>query len=240
MTDIYEKTSAIPVVILSHRKREFLETTVAALHKYLPGAHTAVVVDDSGDAEHHRWLDDDGFSFSVVDPDRNAGYLDAMKRVWEVSRTLADEVDAEYVLLWEEDFIPTRTVPLKEMVAVMGANTRVAQMNLQRQPVYKIEKRFGFIASHEVRGYGLRSRKTEGHRWVFRRAPFTTNPGLVRREVLDIDWPTRESCDLIQGGAEPAMSRVLEKAGWAFGWYGAPNTQYVEHVGAEMKTGTGY
>jgi len=226
-----------PVIILSHRRREFLETAVASLREHAVGITDVIVVDDSGDPEHHAWLDVHGYQYSLSSPDaRHVGYLGAMQTLWETAR----ETYSDYVLLWEEDFVLTREIDTAEMAKVLDFDCALAQLNLQRQPVYRIERRLGYMQSHQRRGYDLRTGSTEDVHWVRRARPFTTNPGMIRREVLEIDWPSREEADTVAGGAEPAMSKRLERRGLHFGWLGLPNTPYTEHVGTEMKSGKGY
>lgn len=227
----------VPLVILSHRKREFIESCIDSITHYARGITDVIIVDDSGDFDHHRWLDDHGLQFTVVDPQCNAGYLAAMNRVWEVAETL----DAKHVLLWEEDFLLTKPIHTEDLCGVMLDNPDLAQLNLQRQSVYRIERRFGYMESHRRRGYGLQERtEPNGIHWVSRRRPFTTNPGLLNAEVLRTSWPSRYEADRVPGGAEPAMSQMLERMGWTFGWYGAWNTPFTQHIGTEMKTGKGY
>lgn len=234
--------TGIPVVILSHRKDRYLERTVASLRKHGRNLSDVIVVDDSGDAEHHQWLDDHGFQFSVVDAQRNAGYLEAMKVVWRAARQAADQAGTAYALLWEEDFWLSRTTDFTDLAIIMSAeeNSDLAQLNLQRQAVYRIERVRGYLESHQHRGYGLTRTSTHGMPWVRRQTPFTTNPGLIRREVLSIPWPARQVCDLVPGGAEPAMSEMLEAHGYHFGWFGKWNQRYTMHVGSDMKSGHGY
>lgn len=237
-----------PVVILSHRGKSFIERTVASLRMNSHGITDVVVVDDSGDDNHHDWLCDQGYQFSVVDPLGNAGYLNAMTRVFEVAGELADNAQVGHALLWEEDFILTRGLSIYDMVTVMESHRAdeandyraLAQLNLQRQAVYRIERQVGYMESHQRRGYRLARQRTAGLDWVSRRKPFTTNPGLIRRDVLDISWPTREEADVVLGGAEPAMSLKLEAEGWYFGWFGKWNSRHTLHVGTEKKTGVGY
>lgn len=236
-------TEGFPLVVLSHRKDRYIERTLASIRQHAHGVTDVIVVDDSGDVDHWRWLDSRGIPMVPSHSDGiNAGYLTAMDTVWRVSRNLADQSGTSFVMLWEEDFRLIRGVSLFDMAIVLGAsgNERLAHLNLQRQSVYRIERRLGYMESHQRRGYGLTRRADSGVPWVSRRTPFTTNPGLIKREVLDIEWPTREVCDTYEGGAEPAMSGVLEKAGYHFGWLGPWNTRYTTHVSAERQSGHGY
>lgn len=236
----------VPVIILSHRKREFLPRAVQSLRTFGHGITDVIVVDDSGDEEHHKWLDDHGYQYSLTGPSGYTGlgggygYLESMSKVWEVSRNAADEAGVESVLLWEEDFLATRKFSTTHMRTVLARNEGLAHLNLQRQPVYKVEKRLGYMESHNARGYGLGINADEGIPWVHRSRPFTTNPGLIRREVLDVDWPSRHLCDQVDGGAEPAMSADLETMGYYFGWLGQWNTAYTRHIGDDRKSGIGY
>lgn len=229
--------SGYPVIIVSHRRQEFLETCVDSLRQHATGITDVIVVDDSGDERHHEWLDNQGYQLSLSSPDgSNVGYLGAMQTTWETGR----ETGAEYVLLWEEDFILTKPLYLGDMVTVMENSPTLAQLNLQRQAVYSIERRLGYMQSHHRRGYDLAVRMTEDVPWISRRRPFTTNPGMIRSKVLDIDWPYRAEADLVPGGAEPAMSIRLESHGYTFGWLGRSNTPHTKHVGTLMKSGKGY
>lgn len=233
-------TEGFPLIILSHRKRRFIEQAVASLRGRAVGITDVIVVDDSGDHGHHQWLDDHGYQYTVVDPRHRAGYLRAMTQVWCTAKGLADETGSEYVMLWEEDFLLTHRVDLRQMALVMERNDGLAHLNLQRNPVYPIEKRYGYMESHNRRGYMLSRNNDDGLDWVARMTPFTTNPGLIRREVLDIDWPSREVCDNTDGGAEPAMGKAIEEENWYFGWFGKWNTPHTMHVGHARKSGTGY
>ena len=135
----------VPVVILSHRKQEFLETCLASLKEHAIGLGRTVVMDDSGDADHHAWLDDHGIDYSVVDIKKNAGYLTAMNRVWDVARRQAADAGSDYVMLWEEDFVLTERLLVDEMAILMDQDPLLAQLNLQRQPVYRVERMHGYM-----------------------------------------------------------------------------------------------
>lgn len=227
----------IPLIILSHRKREFLETALESIYANMHGVGEIVVVDDSGDAEHRRWLMRQDIEWVCSSPSmENVGYLRAMQTVWETGRTLARDAESDFVMLWEEDFVLTRKVDLASMRDIMLDRPAMAQLNLQRQPVYRVERRFGYMESHQRRGYEL----LDDGDCITRMRPFTTNPGMIRHEVLSINWPSREESDRVRGGAEPAMSLKLEADEWYFGWYGKWNTPYTKHIGTTMKTGKGY
>lgn len=225
-----------PMILLSHRKREFLETALSSLRDFCSGTDSLIIVDDSGDGEHRKSLLRDGYDVRCSSPDGSAvGYLGAMQTVWEIARQ-----QGTHVMLWEEDFVLTKPLDVRDLATLLDTHETLAQVNLQRQAVYAVERRLGYMQSHARRGYGIVRQTTAGIPWVRRRCPFTTNPGMVRREVLDYDWPTRVECDATPGGAEPAMSRLLESEGYAFGWLGRVNEPHTLHNGSIMKTGKGY
>ena len=230
-----------PLIILSHRKDQYLPETLASIRLNLIGDYYPVVVDDSGDEEHRDWLSQQANLpvFSVAGG-RNAGYLEAMERVWEVATFWCKDQQEETFLFWEEDFLLTRPVHLDRVQGVLTAHSNLAQLNFQRQAVYNIERRLGYMESHQRRGYNLHRLTHKSTPWVSRTRPFTTNPGLFHRGILEVEWPSREEADEVTGGAEPAMSVRLERSGWLFGWYGPWNTTSINHVGVEMKSGTGY
>lgn len=241
MNDNWLNPGGFPLVVLSHRRRAYIEDTVASLRAYAHGISTITVVDDSGDPEHHEWLRSEGYRVACSSPDgSHVGYLGAMQTAWEVMRSEADAQNRLHAMLWEEDFVAVNEFDAIELSAVLDRHPGLAQLNLQRQAVYRIERRFGYMESHVRRGYGLVPHEFLGIPWVRRAKPFTTNPCMIQRHVLNVDWPSRAVCDKTPGGAEPAMSEKLERLGYKFGWYGKWNTPHTRHVGNEMKTGKGY
>ena len=231
----------IPVVVLSHRKTEFLETTIKSIRARVGNIGPIVVVDDSGCRTHYQWLGSHfNGSYSIVSYGENAGYLEAMKTVFTVALELTETTGSDYVLLWEEDFVVRKSFDAHSLAAIMDLNPGLANLNLQRQAVYRVERTRGYLESHVLRGYDLTRECSDGALWVSRMRPFTTNPGLIRKDILEIEWPTREESDQVSGGAEPAMSLRLEADKWYFGWYGKWNQPSVHHVGRQQKTGTGY
>ena len=231
----------IPLIVLSHRRRQYLPKTLRNLRSYFAGVDRPIVVDDSGSATHHRMLDAEGIQFSAVNPERNAGYLKAMKRVWEVAGEECDRRGVDYVALWEEDFLLTKPVHAADVTCVMDKRPELAQLNFPRQPVYRIERTMGYMESHNARGYDLHRASVNTFPIVTRRRPFTTNPSIVSLDaILSCEWPTREEADAVEGGAEPAMSLVMESQGWGFGWWGPWNSRFTHHVGHARKSGTGY
>ena len=235
----------IPLVVLGHRRNQYLGTCLRSLETNLHGAGVTAVVDDSGKRGQGRipWWQGvvpGHIPLMVPHSEYPVGYRRAMETVFSIARSACALSGSEYALLWEEDFELIEPLDIRDMVKIMDANPRLAQLNLQRQAVYAIERRLGYMRSHATRGYQLHRAETEGLPWVRRKRPFTTNPSLIRREVLDMPWPTEAEASRVRGGAEPAMSLKLERAGWTFGWLGVPDHPQTKHLGDEMKTGSGY
>ena len=231
----------IPLIVLSHRRGQYLPKTLRNLRSYFAGVDRPIVVDDSGSATHHRMLDAEGIQFSAVNPERNAGYLKAMKRVWEVAGEECDRRGVDYVALGAAAFPLTVTVHAGDGTCSMGTRPELAQLDVPRQPDYRIGRTRGYRESHSAGGYVLDRASVNTFHIVTRRRPFTTNPSIVSLDaILSCEWPTREEADAVEGGAEPAMSLVMESQGWGFGWWGPWNSRFTHHVGHARKSGTGY
>lgn len=226
----------VALLVMTDGRRDCIARTVPEfLDKFdRPDLLSELVIhDDSGDPEYNRWLVDEFAprGFAVARAAGRSGFGGAIRSAWQ---HLRDYSSARFVFHLEDDFVPRRTVPLSEMLAVLVDEPELVQLALRRQPWNDDERAAGGIVEQHPGDYSDEI-DAAGRRWLEHRRFFTTNPSLYRAELLEEEWPRgphsegRFTIELL--AANPARR---------FGFYGARDSgEWVEHIGLQ-RVGTGY
>lgn len=176
-------------VILGTYRGPFLVTrALASLQAHLTGWDSLTIIDDSGNSE---WVDfyerilvefPGGKSFRpkvVAFPQK--GYNVAMR---EVCRQARDE----RFMFWEEDFVLTEDVDLRYLDLLLEERPGLAQIALQRNPVYPNEVAEGsMLAALKVR-LPDRLFRDDGA-LIVQDATFTCNPAVWQFGIASRGWP---------------------------------------------------
>lgn len=163
------------LVIGTYRKRQYIDRALSSLQAHLTGVSRTVFVDDSGDADHSRWL----ARFGDVVPVGRRGYNAAMSTVCEIAGD-------QPIMFWEEDFTLLEPVDLDDMLQVLTARPHLAQLALLRGPWFPVEHEHGGL---------LEALEAKGHRidlvdGVYEQtATFTCNPAVWAPGVAAKGWP---------------------------------------------------
>lgn len=192
-----------------------------------------VIHDDAGDPDYARWLEEQyrPLGFRVVHTAGRSGFGGAIRSAWA---HLREHSSARFVFHLEDDFVPTRTVPLADMMSVLFARPDIVQMALRRQPWNELERAAGGIVEQHPDAYTEETDEL-GRSWLEHRQFFTTNPTLYRMAlVLDEEWPAGTQ-------SEGRFShRLLADDRARFAFYGSRDSgEWVEHIG-HQRVGTGY
>lgn len=188
--------------------------------------------DDSGDPDYSGWLVDEfgPLGFRVHASPGRSGFGGAIRSAWEMLRR---ESGAQQIFHLEDDFVPTRTIPLAMMSLLLDTQPHLVQVALRRQPWNEHERLAGGIVEQHPDAY---TEHTHGARtWLEHRLFFTTNPTVYRRSLIrNHEWPDGSQ-------SEGRFSHhLLGDDRLRFGFYGARDSgEWVEHIG-HQRTGTGY
>ncbi len=156
----------------------------------------------------------------VDDKDHQLGLAGAVKAAWQIA--LGEYWD--YLLHWEEDFLPLGSLPIAEMAEILDADQHLAQVVLLRPPFSEEEIRAGGIIENRPDVVHT-DRTVAGHGIVEHDRLFSLNPCLIPRRVLELGWVSNE---------EEFTARA-KQAGFSFAFYG--RTPLVRHVGVVRGTG---
>lgn len=208
----------VQLIVLSNRRRKYLGQALMSIRWHVTGVDSILIVDDSGDPEHHAWLDGTGLQWAAVAPEAT-GYTTAMRRVFELAQ-------GAHVALWEEDFIATAPIDLDRMAGMLDEGPYLAEVVCQRPPWFSYEVAAGgVVADNEARGH--RFDLVDG--LLEHRAFWSTNPCVIPRRTLEHDYPAGTWSESVFG------YELLRDPGLRFGLL--PDIS-VEHVGE--RSGYGY
>lgn len=222
---------SIALLVMTDGRDECLDVTLRNALIALVGPITQVVIhDDTGDADHRTRLAGEFPDATVIGADERLGFGGAVRNAWAHLRTL----DVDWVFWLEDDFLITRAIPLKTWIDVMEARPYLAQIALERQPWNEREREAGGILEqhpgawtfHQAAGDWLYPQEWREHRLFF-----TTNPCLIRRSLLDREWPEGAESEG-HFGIELFSDPDVRSAFWGRG-------QWCEHIG-EQRVGVGY
>ena len=205
-------------VILSNRCDQYVGGAIDTLN-LVSGWDDLVVVDDSGDRDHRAQLAATGVRVIPVS-DAPAGYVAAMRRVFEVFRDQA----GEHALFWEEDFRALAPIDAAAAVAQLEAHS-LAQVAFLRGPWFGNEHTHGgVIEAREHEGGVFDSR--DG--LVFHADHWTGNPHVLPAWVWGRRWPDAP-------WSESQFGRSLFAEGYRCAYQAGVQ---VDHIG--IRAGTDY
>lgn len=153
----------------------------------------------------------------VEDPEHQWTASGAVNEAWS-------QVDADYLLHVEEDFLLTEPVDFEAMARVLDANENLAHLVLKRQPWNGDEVAAGGIIEQRPHDY------IDREHYVEHRNFFSLNPGLVPRRVFSQGFPE---------GSEPAITQRLLEQGYHFGYWGKrSDPPRCLHIGEHRSVGS--
>lgn len=227
----------IRLLVMTDGRRECIARTVPEfLDRFdRPDLLSELVIhDDSGDPEYAAWLAHvfAPSGFEIVSTAGRSGFGGAIRSAWQHTRATSS---ARFVFHLEDDFVPTRTVPLADMVRVLDHHPHLVQIALRRQPWNAAEHAAGGIVELHPGDY-VDAQGIDGIEWLEHRRFFTTNPSLYRVELVrETEWPEGEQSEGRYGIELVARSEVEP-----FAFYGRRDSgEWVEHIGV-ARVGTGY
>lgn len=221
---------SVVLLVITDGRRDYLEQTIDSARSNLLGdiAH-GVMYDDTGDADHRRWLAEHFPDFEHIHhPAGRQGFGGAIRTAW-AHIALRPE---QYVFHLEQDFTFNRPVPLDDMTEVLADHDYLVQMALRRQPWNPAEQAAGGIV--ELHPHDFIDRTDGRHHWLEHRRFFTTNPSLYRRTLCNQPWPRSDQSE------GRFTHQLLASPKVRFGFWGARESgEAVTHIG-HQRVGVGY
>lgn len=230
---------SIALLVITDGRDDYLARCV---HSFETRIDTSLITerymfDDTGNSHYRRTLADRYPRFEHIHGGRRQGFGGAIRSAWS---HLWNRSHAEWVLHIEQDFVLTRDVDLAAMIAVMVANSRLAQMALRRQAWSDAEHAAGGVIEQHPEAYADVA-DGQGRQWLEHRQFWTTNPSIYRRWITQMGWPAGARSEgvfthrLLNTGAPGIPASQL-----TFGYWGARDSGvWAEHIG-EQRVGNGY
>jgi len=229
----------IAIVIIGDGRDEYLTQCVDSLYQLQGDISERWMYDDSGDENYRQTLRERHPNWTHINAGGRQGCAGAFQSVW---KQIAENTNAKFVFLIEQDFRFIRPIPFDSMMALLDERPYLAQVALLRQPWNSEEKRAGGIVEWHPEWY-VDMEDNTGRKWLEHRN-FTTNPCLFRRSLLDIPWPDHTPDAYSEGifshrihttGTPETAGENVRCAYWGARGSGT----WVEHIGYN-RIGTGY
>jgi hypothetical protein len=236
----------VALLVITDGRFEYIRDTINSFNDQVSGPVTERwLYDDSGAANHRRWLSDAFPDFRLIwHREGRQGFGGAIRAAWE--RLRADST-AEHIFHLEDDFTFDQPIDLGAMAGVLHMNPHIVQVALRRQPWNDAEREAGGVVElhpdafvdRNVWGLHFTSWGAEDPRLhpILEHTLFwTTNPSLYRRSLIQTEgWPTGSRSE----GRFTANIRARHP-GWRFAYWGARDSgEWVFHTGNE-RAGVGY
>lgn len=195
------------LAVLSHGDTNIREQALASFQEMVTPAPEAIV-------NHHD--------------DNSIGFCRSTQALWG----MVSRLDSEFVFWLEHDFTIRRPIDLNLVSSVLRLRPQLVQVAFFRTPVNEREEQAGGVYQmHPPSDY--RPQQEAGARWLEHRINFTTNPSLMRRQVMvDNPWPDYSS------ECEGKFSADFLARGYHFAYWG-DGEPWVAHDGP-MRTGHSY
>jgi hypothetical protein len=222
--------------ILGNGRDGYLERTIDSWEANVVGNIThKIIFDDSGNTEYQAWLEERfGDRFTIVPvADTNVGQVEAIKFVFNYIKNL----DIDYVLELEEDWMLFRELNLDNIISVMEKNSNILQMRIPRtiwhSEYHNIDLVAGSLLRHHKNIPDTRSRYVgKGNkRWFLWRGMFyfwSHNPSLYKKSMVYEEYLEHEVDHEYHFGADLFSKYPRGVVGfWAKNDYDA----YITHIG---------
>lgn len=221
-------SGAVDVIVLTAGRQDYLEATLASFRDRVHGPIARVTIyDDSGNRRFANWLRRAAGDYDIVTMPGRSGFTRAIRNAWEHERRRSG--GSPYIMHLEEDFTFDVPVNVTDMIAVLQADTHLAQVALLRGPFFPPEIAAGGIIQEHPESY---ERAVDGEAtWLVHDRFFTTNPCIYRRSLMRYGWPNVRN-------SEVAFTKSMRRRGYRFAFLG-DGTPMVSHIGVE-RTNLGY
>lgn len=180
------------LVVITDGRGDYLKQTIASAEKMLKGAFLpALIIDDSGDIDYGKWLEERFSEFRQIHHDHRSGFGAVVRSAW--AETL-DYPDVEYIFHLEEDFTFNEPIDVPLMAAMLDRAEDLAQIVLKRQPWSDFEiAAGGQIEYCESEGEEFTEKHIGGWTTTHTRN-FSTNPNLMTRRAAELCVETGKPC----------------------------------------------
>lgn len=223
--------------ILGNGRKGYLERTIASWESNLIGdVEHKIIFDDSGDAKYVDWLNKSfGDRFKIVPISaESVGQTAALGFIFRYIK----ELDVDYVLQLEEDWMLNRPLDLSRIATVLEDNPNVLQMRIPRvvwyAPYHVADINHGSSLLHYVNLPRTKTkiRNNDQDSWYEWRGNFyfwSHNPNVFSKKILDESYES-----ITDEYHEQTFGLLLMKKypkGLSGFWAKNPYDAYVNHIG---------
>lgn len=181
------------IFFLGNGRKGYLERTIASWEANLIDMPKhKIIFDDSNNDEYIVWLTNkyqDKFSIVPI-KDNPYGHAGALRQIFNYLK----DVDVEYFLYVEEDWMLFRPLQIKKIISTMAENKHILQMRIPRTIWYSddhhIDLESGSILKHHLDLPRSKwSQKSDWFEWRGKFYFWSHNPSVFDKRILNEAYP---------------------------------------------------
>jgi hypothetical protein len=218
--------------ILGNGRKGYLERTIASWEANLvENPEHRIIFDDSGDAEYVEWLNETyGDRYQIIAiGEESMGQKYAIQFIFDTLK----ELDIDYFVQLEEDWMLFRPINISEIIEVMEQNKNVVQMRIPRTIWYAdyhvLDINAGSLLNYHLNLAGTNNRKHS--KWYSWRGDFyfwSHNPNVFSKSVLENSYDIKTVSDHEKDFGRSLMENKNAVVGF---WAENPYDAYITHIG---------
>jgi hypothetical protein len=235
-SSVKQDGQSFAMFFLGNGRKGYLERTIASWEANLIDTPKhQFIFDDSGDAGYVAWLKKNYSNYEVVAvSDKPVGQVKAIDFIFNKLK----ELDVDYILEIEEDWMLFRKIDIKSIIDVLEDNPNILQMRIPRTVWYSdyhtLDIEAGSLLNHHIgiNGSHTEFKSNDESSWYEWRGSFyfwSHNPSLFPKHMLNENYG-----DVQEEDHELAFGKQLMKkypkgvVGW---WAENPYDAYIPHIG---------
>ena len=180
-------------ITLTSGRKEYLKISRESWYNFVKGEISEeIIVDTCGNEEYSKWLSETYKNAKIFSMEKQhvlgKTWDTGIKKAYEYFYDIAKDIDCEYILHTEDDYVLLNTVNIDDAISILESDSNIVQVHFIRQPWTKDEEDAGSVLRNcEKNGFKLVQKNNDKSYWVEHRSYFTFGPSIYKKEICYVE-----------------------------------------------------